>query len=95
MTIERDQAATDLAWVELLITTHAVLSKMRHRVIEQAGVVSVEVEGAHYEARAWRSAINGRILPSHIDAHGVRRQVVIGTRVQVQVVEYPVIGEAP
>jgi len=80
---------SDLAWVENLIAATPLLAAMRHVVAERDGIVSVEVQGAHYEARAWRHAINGRICPSHIDVHGVRRQLIIGARVQIQVVHDP------
>jgi len=87
MTAER---VTDLQWVQSLIFADPILSRMTHSIaVATNGLVSVEVEGSHYEARAWRHAIDGRILPSHIDVHGVRRQLVIGLRVQVCVVEHP------
>jgi hypothetical protein len=84
-----DEIVADLAWVENLIAATPLLAAMRYVVAERDGVVAVEVQGAHYEARAWRHAINGRICPSHIDVHGVRRQLIIGARVQVQVVHDP------
>jgi len=84
-----DEIISDLTWVENLIAATPLLAAMRHAVAERDGMVSVEVQGAHYEARAWRHAINGRICPSHIDVHGVRRQLVIGMRVQVQVIHDP------
>lgn len=88
MTAER--VVTDLQWVEAIIARHTELQATRHTVaMQDDGRVAVEVMGAHWEARAWRHAIDGRILPSHTDVHGVRRQVVVCLRVQVCVVEYP------
>jgi len=84
-----DEIISDLTWVENLIAATPILAAMRHVVAERDGVVAVEVQGAHYEARAWRHAIEGRIMPSHIDVHGVRRQLIIGARVQIQVVHDP------
>ena len=81
----------DLAYVENLIVSNTVLQATRHRVAVVGGKVAVEVEGSHREARAWRNAIAGQIFPSHVDVHGVRRQLVIGAGVEVQVVEYLVI----
>lgn len=78
----------DLAYVENLIVSNTVLQGTRHRVALVDGKVSVEVQGSHWEARAWRNAIAGRIFPSHVDVHGVRRQLVVGARVGVQVVEH-------
>ena len=87
--IDLDRLHADQAWVDNLILTHIELQATRHVVFTTGQQVSVEVEGAHYEARAWRHAIEGRILPSHIDQHGVRRQLVIGAHCQVQIVEHP------
>lgn len=89
MTVELDRVIADQAWVDNLILTHLELQATRHVVFTTGQQVSVEVEGAHYEARAWRHAIAGRIMPSHIDRHGVRRQLVVGAHCQVQIVEHP------
>lgn len=88
---------TDMLWTvetaharfERLIALHAELATMSYVLAEVDGRLIVEVRGSYYEARAWRAALNGRILPSHIDVHRVRRQLVIGSWAQVQVVEYP------
>ena len=88
-TIDLDRLHADQAWVDNLIGTHIELQATRHVVFTTGQQVSIEVEGAHYEARAWRHAIEGRILPSHIDQYGVRRQLVVGAHCQVQIVEHP------
>ena len=88
-TIDLARLHADQAWVDNLILTHLELQATRHVVFTTGQQVSVEVEGAHFEARAWRHAIGGRILPSHIDQHGVRRQLVVGAHCQVQIVEHP------
>lgn len=88
MTAER--VVTDLQWVEAIIAKHTELQATKHTIaVHEDGRVAVEVMGSHYEARAWRHAIDGRILPSHKDVHGVRRQVVVCLRAQVCVVEDP------
>lgn len=79
----------DFAWAKQLISRHVALAAMRHRVTEIGGNLLVEVEGARYEARAWRAAIDGRIYPSRIDRHGVRHQLVVGTRLCVHIAENP------
>ena len=79
----------DLSWLNGVIAGNPALQAMRHRLILWEGRVIVEVVGSHWEAHAWRAATNGRILPSSIDSSGIRRQQVIGTRVQVLVVEFP------
>ncbi|MFC0626037.1 hypothetical protein [Kribbella deserti] len=86
---DTEQMVADYAWVKALIARRTDLALMRHRVKEIDGHVAVEVDGAHYEARAWRAAIDGRIYPSHIDVHGIRHQLVIGSRVSVHVVQHP------
>ncbi len=87
--VDLERLHTDQAWVDQLILTHLELQATRHVVFTTGQQVSVEVEGAHYEARAWRHAIGGRILPSHIDQYGVRRQLVVCAHCQVQIVEHP------
>lgn len=89
MTYEAERLIVDQAWVDNLILTHLELQATRHVVFTAGYQVSVEVEGAHFEARAWRHAMDGRILPSHIDQYGVRRQLVVGAHCQVQIVEHP------
>ena len=78
---------SDLAWVERLIAIHPELAGMKQEVIERDGHVTVKVRGAYREAMAWRSAISGRIYPSHVDTHGARQQLVVGSGVEVQIVE--------
>lgn len=89
MTVEADRLVADQAWVEHLILTHPELQATRYVVFTIGQQVSVEVQGAHFEARTWRHAMGGRILPSHKDRYGVRRQVVVGAHCQVQIVEMP------
>lgn len=88
-TVELERLHADQAWVDNLIITHVELQATKHIVFTTGRQVSVEVEGAHFEARCWRHAIEGRILPAHIDRYGVRRQLVIGAHCQVEIVEHP------
>lgn len=88
------QLAEDLAYVTHLIGLHTELQATKHTVHTDGTLIKVEVEGSYYEARAWRHALAGRICESHIDLHGVRRQLVIGSRgIAVNVVEYPAVTE--
>lgn len=91
--VDRTQQVQDLTYVEELIAASTVLQATRHHVYTAGQQVCVEVEGAHYEARAWRHAIEGRIFPSSIDRYGVRRQLVTSGRVAVLVVEHPKRGD--
>lgn len=92
MTVEiavDDRVTANVRYVENLITAHLELQATGPSIHVYDGHVSVEVSGSQYEARAWRAAVEGRILPSHVDIHGVRRQVVLSKRVTVNVVEPP------
>lgn len=89
MTIDADRLLADLTYVETRIAQSTVLQATRYVVFTDGQQVKVEVEGAHYEARAWRAVFSGRGLPSFIDRHNVRRQVVIALRVEIQVIEHP------
>jgi hypothetical protein len=79
----------DLHWVHTMIQNSPVLAEMKHRIVLWHDLVVVEVVGSHFEARAWRHAIDGRIFPSTVDSQHVRRQHIASGRVQVLVVEYP------
>lgn len=83
------EPTSDLAWANELIANNPVLASMRHQIVLRQGLLYVEVVGSHFEARAWRHAIEGRILPSSLDSYGVRRQQVLSVRMQVLVVDFP------
>lgn len=87
MTVDTGRLEADLVYVEQLVAEHTELQATKHSVFTLDQQVWVRVEGAQYEARAWRHAIEGRILGSSIDRGGVRRQMVLGQRVCVEVVE--------
>lgn len=87
MTLDAGRLEADLVYVEQLVAKHTELQATKHSVFTLGQQVWVRVEGAAYEARAWRAAIAGRILGSSIDSLGVRRQMVLGERVSVEVVE--------
>ena len=87
MTVDAGRLEADLVYLEQLVALHTELRATRHSVFTLDQQVWVRVQGAAYEARAWRHAIGGRILGSSIDAGGVRRQMVLGERVCVEVVE--------
>lgn len=89
MTVATQSLIAELTWFEQLISVHPELTSSRFDVTTRAGQVVVEVEGSHYQARMWRAAVGGRIYPSHVDAHGVRRQLVLGRRIHVMVVDHP------
>lgn len=91
--IDAEKLIQDLAYVENLIAGSVVLQATRHHVFTNDQGVAVEVEGAHWEARAWRAVFAGRIYPSHIDRHNVRRQLVIASRVRIEIVEHPNRGD--
>lgn len=84
MTVDAGRLEADLVHVEQLVALHTELQATKHSVFTLDQQVWVRVEGAQYEARAWRAAIAGRILGSTIDRGGVRRQMVLGERVCVE-----------
>lgn len=88
-TIDQDRVVADVRYVETLVSEHIELQATSHTIHVHDQQVSVEVMGGIYEARAWRAAIDGRGFPSHMDLHGVRRQLVLGKRISVNIVEYP------
>jgi len=81
--------AIDLTYVDRLVKAHPELTRTPYKVAVQDGRVTVEVDGSHREAHAWRAAIGGtaRIVPSHYDVHGARRQLVTSHGISVEVVE--------
>lgn len=91
--IDHEQVIANVRYVEELVSQHLELQATAHSIHVHEQQVSVEVTGSHYEARAWRAAIGGRIFPAHVDIHGVRRQLVLTRRVAVNVVEPPVYAQ--
>lgn len=87
--VDSDRLVQDLAYVEAHIASSAVLRATNYRVYTHGQQVSVEVEGAHWEARAWRAAFDGRILPSHFDSRHVRHQLVVAAHVEIEVLQHP------
>ena len=87
MTIDAARLVADLAYVEAAIASSTVLQATVHVVFTTDRGVSVEVQGAHWEARAWRAVFAGRIMPSSIGSDRVRRQLIIAHRVEIQVVD--------
>jgi hypothetical protein len=92
-TQEPAKVSEALTWLRNVIAADPVLLATRHKIVQHAGQLTVEVVGSHFEARAWMSAINGIIRPSRIDARGVRHKLVIGRRVVVDVVDGPQISD--
>lgn len=91
-TIDAGRLLADLTYVETQIAESTALQATRHHIFTDGQQVKVEVEGGHWEARAWRAVFHGRIMPSHVDRHGVRRQLVIAVGVEIQVIEHPMAG---
>lgn len=85
MTVDAGRLEADLVHLEQLVALHTELQATKHSVFTLEQQVWVRVEGAQYEARAWRAAIAGRILGSSIDHGGVRRQMILGERVCVEI----------
>jgi hypothetical protein len=77
----------NLDWIGQLLADNPTLAATAWRLTVIAGLVSVEVTGGYDEAHLWHSAVGGRILPSVTNAAGVRRQLVVGRYVTIDVVQ--------
>jgi hypothetical protein len=77
----------NIDWIGQLLANNPALAATAWRVTIIAGLASVEVTGGYDEAHLWHSAVGGRILPSVTNAAGVRRQLVVGRFVTVDVVQ--------
>ena len=73
-------------WIDQLLDRNPTLAATAWRVTVIAGLVSIEVTGGYTEANLWHGAVGGRIFPSVTNAAGVRRQLVLGRQVTVDVV---------
>lgn len=87
MTLEGTYSAT-VAWVEGLVAASVALQATQFDFYSLNGQVWIQVQGGHYEAHAWAHAVGGRMLPSSIKG-GVRRQMILGARVSVEVIDDP------
>ncbi|MEV6413887.1 hypothetical protein [Kribbella sp. NPDC051718] len=81
--------AATMAWIERVVADSTRLRATRHEYYTLNGQLWVRVEGGNHEAHAWHVAVGGYAMPSNIDRHGVRRQMILGTRVHVEVVDDP------
>jgi hypothetical protein len=79
--------ADNTKWIDDLLHDFPDLGTTAWRVTVIAGLVSIEVTGGYDEANLWRSVVGGRILPSHTNAAGVRRQTILGRHVTVEVIQ--------
>jgi hypothetical protein len=75
------------AWVHEVLAQHPDIAKTAWRVTVIAGLASIEVTGGYREAHDWHSAVGGRIFPSLVNADGIRRQMIAGRHVTVDIVQ--------
>lgn len=88
MTAERTAIAADMAWALQLVAESPKLRATTFEFYTLDGQLWVQVQGAQWEAHAWQVATMGRILSSYV-SNGVRRQMIIGERVNVEVIDDP------
>lgn len=88
-TAEDTRYAATLAWIEQLVASDPHLSATRHEYFTLAGQLWVRVEGSYHEADAWHHAVGGHALSSYVDGRGVWRKMILGIRVNVEVVHDP------
>ncbi len=89
MTLEGTRYAADVAWVEQLVADSPKLQATKFEFYTLDGQLWVQVNGGRWEAHAWQVATGGRIFSSYVDSHGVWRQLIIGDRVHVEVIDDP------
>jgi hypothetical protein len=89
MTAEDTRYSATMAWVEQLVADSPKLQSTKHEFYTLAGQLWVQVQGGHWEAHAWQVAVGGMIRPSYVDGQGVFRQMILGTRVCVEVIDDP------
>lgn len=88
MTLEGTAYAATVAWVEGLVAASAALQATRYDLYTLNGELWIQVQGGHREAHAWQHAVGGHMMPSSVKG-GVRRQLVLGTRAHVEVIDDP------
>lgn len=88
-TAEDTRYAATMEWIEQVVADSPVLRASSHEYFTLSGQLWVRVAGAHFETLAWHHAVGGLIQPDHVDGHGVRRQMIFGIRVHVEVVDDP------
>ena len=79
----------DMATNELAVAANPKLAGTHFNFYTLSGQLWVRVEGGSWEARAWHSVVGGKIFGSTTDRVGVRRQMIFGTRVGVEVIDDP------
>lgn len=85
---EATKLSADVAWVEQLVAESPKLQATKYEFYTLNGQLWVQVQGSQWEAHAWQVATSGRILSSYV-RNGVRRQMIVGSRVCVEVIDDP------
>lgn len=88
-TAEDTRYSATMEWIEQVVADSPVLRATSHEYFTLSGQLWVRVAGAHFETLAWHHAVGGLIQPDHVDSYGVRRQMIFGVRVHVEVVDDP------
>lgn len=89
MTVSDTRYAAAMAWVEGLVAGSTILQSTRFEFYTLDGQLWVQVRGSNYEAHAWHVAVGGLQMPAYFDTHGVRRSMILGTRVHVEIIDDP------
>jgi hypothetical protein len=82
------QYAADVAWVEDKIAHSLLLQKTKYEFYTLDGKLWVQVQGGKWESHAWHVVIGGYAMPSNVSG-GVWRQMIIGARVHVEIIDDP------
>lgn len=89
MTVEDTRHSDTMAWIEGVVALSPLLQSTTYEFFTKRGQLWVLVQGANFEAHAWHVAVGGYQVPSFFDSHGVRRWLILGVRVHVEVVDVP------
>lgn len=81
--------AADMAYLEQLVRDHPGLQDAEYDVYSLSGVLWVRATGGRIEAHYWHAAVGGRRFSSRINNRGVRRQMIFGTRIGVELISEP------
>ena len=88
MTLEGSTYAATVEWVEGLVAASAALQATSFNFYTLNGELWIQVQGGHREAHAWQHAVGGHMMPSSVKG-GVRRQLILGTRAHVELIDDP------
>ena len=86
---EATKYAADVAWIEDRVAHSLNCQGTKYEFYTLDGQLWVQVRGGKWESHAWHVLVGGYAMPSHVDSRGVWRQMIMGSRVHVEVIDDP------